>query len=95
MVHILYIFASVLWCPTCLDYASNMAGVLLEAGTAYHSRAHAVHPRVFVGSVLLIFLVSSLMFLCFVCLRPVSFVPNVLSLLSILDCSSIFSNVYL
>jgi hypothetical protein len=62
MVHILYIFASVLWCPTGLDYTSNMAGVLLEAGTAYHSRAHAVHLRDFVGSVLLIFLVSSLMF---------------------------------
>ena len=56
-----------------------MAGVLLEAGTAYHSRAHAVHPRVFVESVLLIFLVSSLMFLCFVCLCPMSYVPNVLS----------------
>ena len=37
MVHVLFIFASVLWCSTFLDNASNMVGVLLETGTAYPS----------------------------------------------------------
>jgi hypothetical protein len=37
------------------------------------------------------------LFLCFVCLPPVSCVPNVSSVsgLSILDCPSVFSNAYL
>ena len=36
------------------------------------------------------------MFLSFVCLRPVSCVPNMVSVpgLSILDCPSVFSNIY-
>ena len=47
-----------------------------------------VYPQIFVGSVLLLFLVFCVVLLCFVCIRPVSFVPNVASVfwLSILDC---------
>ena len=45
-------------------------------------------PMVLVRSVLLIALVFYVVFLCFVCRRPVSCVPNVASVsgLSILDC---------
>jgi hypothetical protein len=56
-----------------------------EAGTAYHS----LESVLLVGSVLLIiFKFSVLCFWCFVCLRPVSCVPNVagVSGLPILDC---------
>ena len=47
-----------------------------------------VHPRILVGSVLLIFLVFCVVFLCFVCLCLVSCMPNVVSFsgVSILDC---------
>ena len=38
-----------------------------------------VHPRVLVGSMLLIFFVVFVVLLCFVCFRPVSCVPNVAS----------------
>ena len=57
------------------DYVSNMAGVLLKAGTAYPSRAHGFTP-VFGGIVLLSFYLSVL---CCVCLCPVSCLPNVTS----------------
>jgi hypothetical protein len=58
-----------------------------------------IHPQCLVVSVLLIVVVFCVV-LCrhflFVCLRPVSCVLNVagISGLSILDCSSVFSNVY-
>jgi hypothetical protein len=101
---------------------SNMAGVLLEAGTTYHSRTPGftpgiwwgsclsfestwVHPRYLVGFVFIIRehlgsppvfggvrVVHRFSFLCcvfcFVCLGPVSCIPNVASFsgLSIFDC---------
>ena len=68
---------------------SNMLGVLYEAGIAYTSRTHEFIPVVgtvrFAHYIILVFCVG---FFCFVCLRPVSCVPNVASVsgLSILDC---------
>jgi hypothetical protein len=62
---------------------SNTAGVLYETGTAYP-------PPVIDGVVRVAHLfVFSDVILCFVCLRPVAFVPNVASIsgLSFLDCS--------
>jgi hypothetical protein len=56
-----------------------MAVVIKEVGTAYSSRTHAVHLRVLVGSVLFIYLVFCVVFLYCVCLRPVSYVPDVTS----------------
>ena len=53
-----------------------------------------IQLRLLMGSVLLIFLVLLCCVLWIVCLCPVSCVPNV-SGLSILDCTSVFSNVYL
>ena len=35
----LFVFAFAWWRPTCIDYMNNMAGVLYEVGTTYHSRA--------------------------------------------------------
>jgi len=54
-------------------------------------RDHLGSPRFLVGSVLLIILVVCIL-LCFVCLCPVTIVPNVASVcgLSILDCPFIF-----
>ena len=51
-----------------------------------------VQLRVLVGSVLLNFFAFCVVLLCFVCLHPVSCVPNVASVcgLSILDCSFYF-----
>jgi len=48
-----------------------------------------VEPWILVGSVLLIFLVFCVVYFCFLCLRPVSCVPNVASVsgLSIRDCT--------
>ena len=41
MFYLLFVFLCAYRCPICLDYLSNMAGVLLEAMTAYPSRAPA------------------------------------------------------
>ena len=48
------------------------------AGIAYPSRAPGFTPDFMAGSVLLFYLFSVLCF-CFVCLRPVSCVPDVVS----------------
>ena len=54
-----------------------------------HLDLHIGSPPFLVGSVFVIFLTFCVMYLCFVCLRPVSCVSNVASGcgLSILDCS--------
>ena len=68
-----------------------------ETGTAYPLKALPVHPRIFVGSVLLILLVFCIVILCFVYLRSVRACPM---LPVSLDCPfliapSVFSNIYL
>ena len=62
-----------------LKRMGSMASVLKETGTTYPSRApmSLPSPRDLVVSVLLILLVFCVV-LCFVCLRPVSCVPNVI-----------------
>ena len=44
MSYLLFVFDRVQWCPTRLDIISKMAGVLLEVGTAYPSRAPGFIP---------------------------------------------------
>ena len=73
--------------------------VLLETGTAYPSRAPVFISCFFLWGPFcpsFKFSVMGVLFVCFVCLRPVSHVPNVtcVSRLSILDSPSGFSNVY-
>ena len=46
------------------DYISNMAGVLLEAGTVYSSPEPGFNPRFLVGSVMFIFFSFSCYVLC-------------------------------
>ena len=58
---------------------SNLTGVLKEAGTAYPSRASVFTADFFVGTVLLIFLVFSVVLFFCCCLRPVFCVLNVAS----------------
>ena len=68
----LFLFGYVQWCQTCLDYMRNMT----EHRNCLPFASTWVHPRVLVGSVLLIVLVLCVV-LCFVCLRPLSCVLNV------------------
>ena len=71
-------------------------GVLLEAGTAYPSRAPVFTPGFWWGPCCSSFLVYCVMFFCFVCIRLESRAPIVASFygLFILDCPPVFSNVY-
>ena len=68
-------------------YKSSMAVVLLATGTAYPLRAPGF-SWILVDFLLLLYLVFCVVFLCFVCLRPVSCVSIFPSVywLSILDC---------
>ena len=75
------------------DYMSNMAGVLLEAGTVYSSPAPGFNPRFLVGSVMLCYvLCCAVVLFCF----PFFFLPNAVSFsgYSFLIATSVFSNVY-
>jgi hypothetical protein len=75
---------------------SSTSGVLCEAETANLSRVPWFHPQFFCEiREVHVFSVLWYVFLFFACIR--SYVPNVacISALSILDCSSVFSTVYL
>jgi len=73
---------------------TKVQGVCLIRGRNY---IHWVHPRFLVGSAFRLSGLCCVVFLLFVCLRPVSSAPNVasVSVLSIHDCPFVFSNVYL
>ena len=92
-----YVFVCSQWCPTHIDYMSNMTHVLLEAGTTCPSRADGFTTSYWWGTCCSSFQYSVLCF-CFVCFRLFSCVPNVISFsgLSILHSPfGFFSNVYL
>ena len=76
------------------DYMSNMAGVLLEAGTVYSSPVPGFNPRFLVGSVMLCYvLCCAVVLFCFLFFF---FLPNAVSFsgCSFLIATSVFSNVY-
>jgi hypothetical protein len=56
VLFMLFVFVAYSGVTMSIDYMSNMVGILLEAGTAYHSRAPEFTPVYLVGFVLLIFL---------------------------------------
>ena len=90
-----FVFVYVQWCPTSLDYMSEMADILDVAGTTYPSRLSGFITGVWWGCSYFWFSV-----LCFVFRRPLSCVPNVASFFFFLHCSFlivplVFSNVYL
>jgi len=86
-LHYLCLLSYSEWCPTHIDYMSNMASVLLKA-------------QGFTPGFLLVCVANlysfRCCFFCFVCFRPVPSVPCVVSFLglSILHCTFSFSNVY-
>jgi len=82
---------------TRLDYMSSTSGVLCEAATTYLSRVPWFHPQFFfVRSVMFMFLVFYDMCLFFSLVFVIMYPMLSVSLhLSILDCSSFSSTVYL
>ena len=74
----LFVLVCVLWCSTCIDYMSNLAGFLLDEGTAYPWETLAFTP-VFGGvSVAHLFLCRALFFV-FVFYSSCVYVPNIAS----------------
>jgi hypothetical protein len=43
----LFVLVCVLWCSTCIDYMSNLAGLLLDEGTAYPWGTLAFTPTLY------------------------------------------------
>ena len=92
----LFVFVCAQWCLTRIDRMGCMH-IAVSCGRRLSLAGVWVHPRFLHGFVLVNVLVFCVLCFCFVCLRPVSCVPNVTSFS--LDCPllidiSVFSNVY-